>query len=304
MHSEIQLPSPIQELQSPLFKEKKVRFFVKREDTIHPHISGNKWRKLQYNIKQAKTLQHTTLLTFGGAFSNHIAATAVAGQLFGFQTIGIIRGEKILPLNPTLALAQESGMQFHFVSRSDYRNKDRLELAKELCTSPFYYLPEGGTNDLAIKGCRHIIDECRVQFNNNLPNYFCVCCGTGGTISGIIEALEGQQQVIGFSALKGDFLQKEVHHLLTQQYDNWSINTDYHFGGYAKHKMELIDFINDFKKQFQISLDPIYTGKMFFGLFDLIRKDYFPKNSQILAVHTGGLQGIKGFNQRFGGIIE
>jgi len=300
MISPFALPSPIQELSDPLFQEKKIRFFVKRDDLIHPIISGNKWRKLKYNLEAAKAQKVNTLLTFGGAFSNHIAATAVAGQVFDFQTIGVVRGEEHLPLNPTLQLATDSGMQLIYVSRSDYRTKDRLALAKSLISVPFYFIPEGGTNRLAIKGCQEIIEETEGQEFD----YFCVSCGTGGTITGIIQAVKPTQQVIGFSALKGDFLKQEISNLLDKKYDNWMLQTDYHSGGYAKFKPELIEFINQFKADFQVQLDPIYTGKLFYGAFDLIKKDHFPERSKILVIHTGGLQGIRGFNERFSNIIK
>ncbi|MEN0048092.1 MAG: pyridoxal-phosphate dependent enzyme [Bacteroidota bacterium] len=294
------LPSPIQELSSAVFQAKKVRVFVKRDDLIHPIISGNKWRKLKYNLQAAKAQNFKTLLTFGGAFSNHIAATAVAGQVFDFQTIGIIRGEEYLPLNPTLQLAKESGMQLIYVSRSDYRTKDRLSLAKRLVTESFYFIPEGGTNQLALKGCSEILTE----MDSQQFGYICVSCGTGGTVSGIIQAANPTQKVMGFSALKGDFLKQEITNLLDQNYDNWTLQTDYHFGGYAKFKPELIAFINQFKAEHSIQLDPIYTGKLFYGVFDLIEQHHFSENSRILIVHTGGLQGIRGFNERFGNIID
>ncbi|MEL6944666.1 MAG: pyridoxal-phosphate dependent enzyme [Bacteroidota bacterium] len=299
MSEQFVLPSPIQELSHPLFQAKKVQVFVKRDDLIHPIISGNKWRKLKYNLEAAREQNFPTLLTFGGAFSNHIAATAVAGQVFGFQTIGIIRGEEYLPLNPTLKLAKEKQMRLIYVNRSDYRTKDRLALAESLVTEPFYFIPEGGTNALALKGCGEILEEeSSQQFN-----YICVSCGTGGTISGIIQAAKRDQKVIGFSALKGDFLKKEIINLLGRKYDNWTLQTDYHFGGYAKFKGELIDFINQFRAEHFIQLDPIYTSKLFYGVLDLIKKNYFPENSKILVIHTGGLQGIRGFNERFGNLI-
>ncbi|MEM8523626.1 MAG: pyridoxal-phosphate dependent enzyme [Bacteroidota bacterium] len=294
------LPSPVQELSDSLLQEKKVRLFIKRDDLIHPIISGNKWRKLKYNLEAAKAQKHNTLLTFGGAFSNHIVATAVAGQVYGFQTIGIIRGEEYLPLNPTLQLAKESGMKLIYVTRSEYRTKDRLALAKSLISTPFYFIPEGGTNQLALKGCQEIL----MENENQSFDYICVSCGTGGTVSGIIQAAKTTQRVIGFSALKGDFLKQEITNLLDQKYDNWTLQTDYHFGGYAKFKPELIEFVNQFKAEHSIQLDPIYTGKLFYGVFDLIEQHHFPESSKILIVHTGGLQGIRGFNERFGNLIN
>ena len=296
-------PTRIQAIEMPLLNHKNLRLFVKRDDEIHPAISGNKWRKLKYNIEAAKTQQLDHIVTFGGAFSNHIAATAAAGSTFGFQTTGIIRGECISPLNPTLAFAQKCGMQFHFVDRKTYRTADRFELAKSFCKKPFYFLPEGGTNALARKGCAEIVSEVQVQLGE-LPDYFALACGTGGTMAGVIEGCRHQSTILGFSALKGDFLQAEVANFLPEKYSNWQINTNYHFGGYAKWKIELIDFINDFKAAHGIPLEPIYTSKMLYGILDLVTKDFFPEGSTILAIHTGGLQGIQGFNMRFGDKID
>lgn len=267
---------------------------IKREDTLHPLISGNKYRKLKYNLLEANKQGHHTLLTFGGAFSNHIAAVACVGQEQGFKTIGIIRGEELensWPNNPTLQLAHEQGMQFHFVSRSDYRCKNDNSFLEKLETrfGEFYLLPEGGTNDLAVKGCEEILTESDAQFD-------VVCCavGTGGTIAGLINATTPHQNVLGFPALKGDFLKEDITKFARN--DRWKLVSDYHFGGYAKVDRDLVGFINQFRDETGIPLDPIYTGKMLFGIFDLVKQDVFPKNTQILAIHTGGLQGIKGMN--------
>lgn len=305
--------SPIQEIQHDLLQSKGIQLLIKRDDLIHPQVSGNKWRKLKYNLLVAKKEQQNTLLTFGGAFSNHIYATAAAGKVFGFKTIGLIRGERIEPLNPTLAYAESVGMELYFISRTDYRKKDDITYQKQIQSKfgDFFLIPEGGTNESAIKGCSELVKEVDDQLSE-LPDYWCASCGTGGTLSGIIKGLNGRQKILGFSALKGDFHQKDISQLLykgsdtskvSDTLDNWQINTDYHFGGYAKFKPELIDFINTFKKENNIQLEPIYTGKLFYGIYDLIKNDYFPKGSSILAVHTGGLQGIAGFNRRFGNII-
>jgi 1-aminocyclopropane-1-carboxylate deaminase/D-cysteine desulfhydrase-like pyridoxal-dependent ACC family enzyme len=308
--------SPIQLIRDALLEERRVQLFVKRDDLIHPQISGNKWRKLKYNLIAAKKQQHNQIITFGGAFSNHIYATAAAGKLAGIKTIGIIRGERIKPLNPTLQFAEEMGMQLAFVSRADYREKYSLTFQKHLLDKfgPFYFVPEGGTNELAIKGCTEIVKEVEAKLEQS-PDYYCAACGTGGTLSGLIMGLEGRKKVLGFSVLKGDFHKKEIAQLIEQYQSykqckfpitfakDWKVHTNYHFGGYAKYKAELIDFINEFKKEKGIQLDPIYTGKLFFGIFDLIKKEYFPKGSTILALHSGGLQGIEGFNQRFGDLI-
>ncbi len=300
--------SPIQEIKTPLLAAKDIRLLLKRDDLLHPEISGNKWRKLKFNLEAFQLSDAQQLLTFGGAFSNHIAAVAAAGKAYNFPTIGIIRGEKINPLNPTLTFAESCGMTFKFISRTAYRQKGEPGFLEKLKSEfgDFYALPEGGSNALAVQGCREIISETEAQLPV-LPDYFCVCCGTGGTIAGMIAELAERAKTIGFSALKGDFLQDEVIDLLEKSnssiFKNWQIQTDYHFGGYAKWKPELIHFINTFKRESGVALDPIYTGKMLYGIFDLLEQDYFEKGATILAVHTGGLQGIKGFNARFGDLI-
>lgn len=285
----------------PILEEKKVALFVKREDEIHPFVSGNKFRKLKYNIAKAKSLQKKTLLTFGGAFSNHIVATAVAGSLSGFKTIGIIRGDelgkdvaKTLASNATLREANKSGMQFKFVSREKYRNKTSEYFINELKEEfgDFYLVPEGGTNNLAIKGCEEILIE-----EDNKFDYICCAIGTGGTISGLINSAKTHQNIIGFPALKGDFLTKEIKQLATKK-DNWCLDTTYHFGGYGKYNTDLIRFINELKEQTGLSVDPIYTGKMMFGILDKIARNEFPENSKVLVIHTGGLQGIAGVNEK------
>jgi 1-aminocyclopropane-1-carboxylate deaminase len=271
-----------------------VDLFLKREDQIHPFISGNKYRKLKYNIEGAKKLKFETILTFGGAFSNHIAAAAYAGKEFGFKTIGVIRGDELrdkIHENPTLSFAEACGMQFKFISRELFREKHTAQFLEKLKEEfgEFYLLPEGGTNELAIKGCEEILTEEDVNFD-----FVCCAVGTGGTISGIINSSKHGQQILGFPALKGSFLNEDISKFVTKQ--NWNIITDYHFGGYAKVNEALIHFINQFKKENNIQLDPVYTGKMMFGIFDLLEKGYFSKGSKILAIHTGGLQGITGMN--------
>jgi len=273
---------------------KAVSLSIRREDLIHPFISGNKFRKLKYNLLQAKAENQDTLLTFGGAFSNHIAAAAYAGKEYGFKTIGIIRGEelgsKILE-NPTLKFAQECGMQFKFVTREDYRHKTEADFIKNLKNEfgDFYYVPEGGTNEYAVKGCQEILSADDAQYD-----FICSAVGTGGTISGLINSSLPHQKVLGFPALKGDFLKEEIRKFVHKE--NWELITDYHFGGYGKINSELIAFVNRFYAENKVPLDPIYTGKMVFGVMDLISKNYFPENSKILLIHTGGLQGIKGMN--------
>lgn len=278
----------------------QVELWLKREDLIHPFVSGNKFRKLKYNLQEAKAQEQGVLLTFGGAFSNHIAATAYAAHKNGLKSIGVIRGEelvqnieKTLQKNATLRFAHEHGMQFYFVSRQAYREKKSNDFIQDLKNKfgDFYLLPEGGTNELAVKGCKEILTEADQHFD-----YVCCPVGTGGTISGIIESTSSTQRVIGFPALKGDFLRDEIQRFT--QKNNWSLTIDYHFGGYAKVNLELVNFMNGFFKETGTLLDPIYTGKMMFGLIEQIDQGLFSKNTRILAVHTGGLQGIAGINQQ------
>lgn len=267
---------------------------IKREDLIHPFVSGNKFRKLKYNLLQAKAENKETLLTFGGAFSNHIAAVAYAGKEQGLKTIGVIRGDELfdkIKENPTLKFAQENGMQFEFVTREEYRFKSEVSYLEKLKDKfgDFYLVPEGGTNELAVKGCEEILTDEDAVFD-----YICCAVGTGGTISGLINSALPHQKVLGFPALKGDFLTDEIRIFAKQ--DNWNLISDYHFGGYGKINLELIEFINAFFEDHKVPLDPIYTGKMVFGVIDLIRKNYFPEHSKIILIHTGGLQGIEGMN--------
>lgn len=291
--------SRIQEVPFSEIESKGVQLFVKREDELHHFISGNKYRKLKYNLQEAKRLGFQTLVTFGGAYSNHIAAAAAAGFEFGFKVIGVIRGDElahkldeVLETNPTLKFASEHNMQFEFVSRSEYRTKTSKEFIQKLKDKygDFYLVPEGGTNNLAVKGCEEILTQKDSKYN-----VVCSAIGTGGTISGLINSLKPNQKVIGFPALKGDFLQNEIKKYVKTS-NNWSLNTNYHFGGYGKISENLIHFINKFKKETGIPLDPIYTGKMLFGIVDLIKKGYFADGIKILVIHTGGLQGIDGMN--------
>jgi len=273
-----------------------VTLSMKREDTIHPLVSGNKFRKLKYNLFQAKKLDYQCLLTFGGAFSNHISAVAAAGKEYGFKTIGVIRGDELsdkISENPTLAYAQSCGMQMKFVSREEYKNKldkDFIERLQETY-GRFYLLPEGGTNTLAVKGCEEILTEA-----DEMYDYICASVGTGGTLAGIINASYTHQDIIGFSALKGAFQTSEISKYTKKE--NYKIIDDYCFGGYAKIDLQLVRFINEFHQSTGIPLDPVYTGKMIFGIIELIKNGYFKENSRILAVHTGGLQGIAGMNKK------
>ncbi|MFP9098809.1 1-aminocyclopropane-1-carboxylate deaminase/D-cysteine desulfhydrase [Flavobacterium sp. RHBU_24] len=278
----------------PLLFPHNITVTIKREDLLHPHISGNKFRKLKYNIQEAQRLRKTALLTFGGAYSNHIAATAAAGKEYGFKTIGIIRGDELVDKigdNPTLSFAAVCGMTFKFVTREAYRNKTGAAFlaALEAEFGDCYIVPEGGTNTLAVKGCEEILTEEDACFTH-------VCCavGTGGTISGLINSAAEGQQVLGFPALKNAHLQDDI--LTFAKSGNWRLIEEYHFGGYGKVTTELIQFMNDFAEKTAIPLDPVYTAKMVFGVIDLIENGFFAPDSSILLIHTGGLQGIAGMN--------
>ena len=281
------------EISLPVLDEKEVRLFIKRIDKVHPFVSGNKWFKLKYNLLEAKKQGLNTLLTFGGAYSNHIAATAFAAHEKGLKSIGIIRGEEHLPLNTTLRFAIENGMKLHYVSRSDYREKTSANFLEKLKAQfgDFYLIPEGGSNKLAIKGAAEIFDSIDNQ------DYICCAVGTGGTIAGIINASNNKQTVIGFPAIKGfEQLEKDVNDWTNAT--NYKFINDYVGNGYAKINKDLVAFINEFNATHNIPLDAIYTGKMMMGILDLVAKDFFPKGSSILAIHTGGLQGNKGMSER------
>jgi 1-aminocyclopropane-1-carboxylate deaminase len=291
--------SRIQQIHFSDISDKEISLFIKREDELHPFISGNKYRKLKYNLEEALNQKNETLITFGGAYSNHIAAMAAAGFEHNFKTIGVIRGdelannlEEVIQKNATLKFASEHNMKFEFVSRSEYRTKTSVTFIRKLKEKfgDFYLIPEGGTNNLAVKGCEEILNEEDAKYD-----IVCLAVGTGGTISGIINSSKNHQKVMGFPALKGDFLQHEINKYILKK-ENWCLNTEYNFGGYAKITEELITFINKFKNETNIPIDPVYTGKMMFGIVDLVKKNYFKKGTKILVIHTGGLQGIEGMN--------
>ena len=297
------IPSPLHELKLPLFDEKEVNVWIKRDDLIHDEISGNKWRKLKYNIEGFQKGTYNAILTFGGAYSNHILATAKVGFDYQIPTIAIIRGEEQLPLNPTLKRSKELGMQIHYVSRTEYREKNTIQFLKKVKEQfgNVYMIPEGGGNKEGVVGCKDIVNEIDQDFD-----YILTDCGTGATLAGISLALTANQKAIGTPVLKGgDFILDEVKNYFellnedTSKIKNIELVTDYHFGGYAKHKPELIEFMRLFYTQTGIKTDPVYTGKLFFALMDLVQKHHFPKGTRIVVVHTGGLQGIAGFEERY-----
>ncbi len=288
--------TPVIEIYDPLLEKAGVRLLVKREDLNHPLVSGNKWWKLKYNLLEAVRRGHTTLLTFGGAYSNHIFATAAAAHELGLKSIGIIRGEENYPLNNTLAFAQERGMELKYFSRDIYCRKNEVEFITELQNKfgDFYLLPEGGTNALAVKGC---IEFAKSISSTLSFNCLCLPVGTGGTMAGMIAGLTADKKVIGFSALKGgSFLETAVEILLRNESfsaaKNWQIETAYHFGGYGKMTPALKSFISTQGKTHQLPLDPVYTSKMIYGIYDMIATGKIERSSVVLMVHTGGLQGL------------
>ncbi|GMQ26509.1 pyridoxal-phosphate dependent enzyme [Algoriphagus sp. oki45] len=291
----------IQPLFHDLLAEKKLELAILRLDEVHPLVSGNKFFKLKYNLQQAKKEGKSMILTFGGAFSNHIHATAAASQIEGFKSIGVIRGEGTDSKNPTLAYAREKGMELHFVDRKTYREKNTFSVIEDLKQKfgDFYLIPEGGTNQLAIQGTSEILNPGASAFT-----HLATPIGTGGTLLGLAASLLPYQTLLGISVLKGEFIRQEMENLAAQYQvqskGQVQIETQFHFGGYARWKQELIEFIRWFWKEFQVPLDPIYTGKMGFAIWEKIKNDHFPTDSKILIIHTGGLQGSQGFTHRTG----
>jgi len=271
-----------------------LKLWIKRDDLLHPIISGNKWRKLKYILDDALYLGMDTIVSMGGAYSNHLHALAYAGQSLGLKTIGYVRGEKPAVLNPTLRDLLVWGMELRFVSRSDYRRLRDYQAPDSLpdLKAGQYWLPEGGATDLALKGVAEIVTEIDCDFD-----VLTVACGTGTTLAGFISAMPPSKTALGFAALKGaDFLNDDVKGLLVQHQcdaNNWQILLDYHCGGFAKTSPALLDFIAQFKKHHDIALEQVYTGKMLLGLYDLIDKGFFERGNRIVAVHTGGLQGAR-----------
>jgi 1-aminocyclopropane-1-carboxylate deaminase/D-cysteine desulfhydrase-like pyridoxal-dependent ACC family enzyme len=282
-------------LSDPILERAGITVVVKREDLNHPLISGNKWWKLKHNLKEAKKLGQRKLLTFGGAYSNHIYATAAAAKEAGFKSIGVIRGEKVLPLNPTLQFAQDAGMDLHFVSRQNYRLKTTTSFIQGLKNSfgDFYLIPEGGTNSLAVKGCEEFAINELSKIN---CDYILLPVGTGGTIAGLICGFKGKKKIIGVSILKdGNFLRDEINLLIQNfsgsEFGNWDLLTSYHQGGYAKVTEELKRFIVMMQVQHNLPLDAVYTGKLLWAVMKEAEKGTFAEGSTVLVLHTGGLQG-------------
>jgi len=286
-------PSILTKLEDPLLQEHQIELWMKRDDLLHPIISGNKWRKLKYILNHALSLGSDTLISMGGTYSNHLHALAYAGMILGLKTEGFIRGEQPEPLTQTLIDLQNWGMKLTFISRSDYRLLRHYKAYNELPTlkSGQYWIPEGGAHKLALKGVEEIVSELEIAYD-----FLCAPCGTGTSLAGIINAAPASVSILGFAALKNAaFLRTDINALLLQPKNNWQLNLDYHFGGFAKTTTELMTFITDFEDKNNIPLEPIYTGKMMFALYDRITKHTFKPGKRIIALHTGGLQGKRGF---------
>lgn len=289
----LKLPSPVSELKSPILTEKGIQLFVKRDDLIHKEISGNKWRKLYLNLLEAKKENKQTVLTFGGAFSNHIYATAAACDMLGLRSIGIIRGEYADPNNFTLDFARSKGMQI-IPTRKDIYGSEKIDWQQKYPEA--YIIPEGGNNEKGREGMRMLADEINQEFGQATCTIV-LPIGTGCTMAGLINYLDDTFSVLGINVLRNLGVQDEIKKLTQDSKLNYTISNDYHFGGYAKTKPKQIDFANEFSKANHIILDPIYTSKMMYAIFDLIKKNTFPKGRKIVAIHTGGLQGIIPYNR-------
>ena len=288
-----EIKSENQEIKLPIFKNNNIRVFIKREDLIHSIISGNKFRKLKYNVEKALNEKKDQIITFGGAFSNHILATAYIGKLTNLKTIGIIRGDELLnkKLNSTLQNCKNFGMKFLFISRADYKKRNNAEyintLRKKYTNS--FIIPEGGTNYLGVKGCEEILEK-----DDDFFDVICCPVGSGGTIAGLINTKKNFQKILGFSALKSS----NINNVITKFVNNndWKIFDDNFFKGYSKIDNRLVNFINDINKQTGILLDPIYNSKMLYHIIKMISNDQWIYGKKILLINTGGHQSINEIN--------
>ena len=292
----LNIPSKITKIESDLLNQKQVSLFIKRDDLIHPFISGNKWRKLKYNFQYAKLKGYHTILSYGGAYSNHLHALSYACSKLGFNSVGIVRGFQQIESNPTLTFCQENHMQLYYLDRSEYRHnkysKKTLDYFRKMFNS-FYMVPEGGNNELGVRGCEEILSEIDFNFD-----YVCSPVGTGCTAAGLIRSMHNNKRFLGFTPFKKvveqqNSIMKFCH---PDDYNNWNLISDIHFGGFGKINNNLVKFIQQFKSNYSIGLDLVYMGKLFYSLFNLISQNHFPKNTNILVLHTGGLQGLKGFD--------
>ena len=305
--NQLQLPSPVQKFEFPDGVGADLNFFIKRDDLIHPHISGNKWRKLKLNLLNAQAKKLDTVLTFGGAFSNHLAATSFACKSLGLKSIGVVRGEEVDLNNSTMKFVRECGMQVFPISREDYKLKTDEGFIQGLHEQfgAFYLVPEGGSNFYGVTGCQEIVTENPKDFEK--IDLVCCSAGTATTISGILAADLFNFKTLCFSPFKGGvFLKQEIEkQLLFGYWDNeWveeKLNSvefilDYHFGGFGKIKPELIKFIDWIYTETGIQFDLLYNGKMLFAIYDLCKRGFFKSGQNIMIIHTGGVQGNAGFS--------
>jgi 1-aminocyclopropane-1-carboxylate deaminase len=291
----LEIFSPVEPWQHPLFAQKGLNVFIKRDDLIHPLISGNKWRKLKYVLQKARAQTKNHLVTFGGAYSNHLLATASAAAKFGFEATGIVRGEDVQ--NDTLFLCRQHGMNLIFADRESYRDKSALFNKYFETDDDAFFIDEGGASPEAVIGCSELINELPTTYDH----MFCAC-GTGTTAAGIITGLHQHRLPTQFHAVpvlkNGGFMQQEIDAYLNFDYQ-YQLHTNYHFGGYAKTTPQLITFIKNFTSDTGILIEPVYTGKMLFAIFDMAANNYFQPNSTILAIHSGGLLGLLGMKEKF-----
>ena len=294
----LNIPSTITKISSNFLDKKSIELFVKRDDLIHNIISGNKWRKLKYNFQYASEQGHKTILSFGGAYSNHLHALSYAASKLGFNSIGVVRGKEYKTLNATLNFCQKHNMKLYYLNPYSYRenkyvNKTLLNLKKEI--GSFYSIPEGGCNLLGVKGCEEIMSEVDIHFD-----YLCCAVGTGATASGLIRSLKRNQKFMGFVPFKKVLEQSNsILQFCDSQAKEWELIPDNHFGGFGHVNSNLVKFIRQFYFDFGIKLDLVYMGKLFYNLFKLIKQDKFIKSTRILVLHSGGLQGLEGFNFKF-----
>jgi 1-aminocyclopropane-1-carboxylate deaminase len=295
MNIDLEIFSPVHQLTNPLFDTHGVQVYLKRDDLIHPMISGKKWRKLKYLLKTAQHQHKNHLVTFGGAYSNHLLATAAAAAKFGFKATGIVRGEEVD--NNTLFLCKLHGMQLLFTDRDSYRDKPELFQQHFGHDDEAFFIDEGGASAEGAQGCSELINELTDTYNH----IFCAC-GTGTTAAGIINGITQHQLKTKFNAVpvfkNGGFIKEEIDRFLTSPAD-YDLHTDYHFGGYGKATAPLIDFVKQFVAQTGIVIEPVYTGKMMYALYDLIGKGHFTPGSKILAIHSGGIWGLLGMKDKF-----
>jgi len=295
MHINLKIYSPIHQIKNKLFDEKGIEVFIKRDDLIHPIISGNKWRKLKYLLKKASEENKNHLVTFGGAYSNHLLATAAAAAKFGFKATGIVRGEEVT--NDTLFLCRLHGMNLVFTDRESYRDKPALFKKYFGDDIDAMFIDEGGASAEGAQGCSELIDELTETYDH----IFCAC-GTGTTAAGIINGIKQHQLSTQFHAIpvfkNGEFIKNEIERFLTAPID-YQLHTAYHFGGYGKTDERLINFIRQFVAETGILIEPVYTGKVLYALYDLAEAGYFMPGSRVLAIHSGGIWGLLGMKDKF-----